>query len=269
MGIDVIAEIGWNFVGDLELAKKMIESAARSGATYAKFQTWSVKDLKDGPWNYDGRREIYEKAELSIEDHQELKNHCFKNNIKFLTSVFCDKDVDFISTLTDTIKIPSQEIANEKLLNSVANKNFRKVFLSCGAAKKEEIKRVVEIFDKSWSQLILLHCVSSYPCPYENANLRKIDFLQNLGKQVGYSGHIEGIFDAIASIERGVVVIEKHFTIDKSLPGRDNKFAILPDELKFLCDYIKAREKMLSNYTEGYQESEEEIRKVYRGRWQS
>ena len=110
---ELIAEIGWNHMGDMELAEKMISEAAGSGVEYFKFQTWKVDNLKDGPWNNDGRLEIYKKAELSDENHKALVDLCKKYNVKFLTSLFNIKDLKFVSQLSNNaIKIPSHEVYN-------------------------------------------------------------------------------------------------------------------------------------------------------------
>lgn len=265
----IIAEIGWNFISDLNLAFKMIEAAAESGADFAKFQTWSVKNLNSGPWDNDGRRQIYESAELSDDDHLKLIKHCEKNKINFLTSVFSFEDATRVCKILDKkdyIKIPSPEITNIKMLELV-NDNFSNVFLSTGGANFTEIENAVKTLKNT--KIYLLHCVSCYPCKFENVNLPRIKKLkENFKLSVGYSGHSLGINDAIASLEYNVEVIEKHFTIDNDLPGRDNKFAILPQELKKLSDYINNRISMNIENESEYQSCEAEIRTTYRGRWE-
>lgn len=261
----VIAEIGFNFLGDMKLAEQMIVASAQSGATFAKFQTWSVKRLKPGVWDTDGRRQIYEKAELSDDQHTLLSKICTDNGIRFLTSVFSSVDAERVIPFTDCIKIPSAEITNTKLLE-VINKSFKTVYMSTGAATYKEIGDALKILDKPF--VFLLHCVSAYPCEFKNVNLRKIQSLRNFSRILpGYSGHCPGIHDAIASLEYGVEVIEKHFTIDNELPGRDNKFAILPEEMKFLTDYIKNRKEMMAVHFTEYSECENDVRNNYRGRW--
>ena len=120
MKCEVIAEIGWNHMGDMVLAKEMISAASESGADYAKFQTWSVSNLKNGPWDKDGRLEIYKKAELSRDQHYELKEFCESLDILFLTSIFNIKDAQWLCELSDSaIKIPSHEIYNLDLIKEV------------------------------------------------------------------------------------------------------------------------------------------------------
>ena len=120
---ELIAEIGWNHMGDMNLAEKMISEATKSGADYCKFQTWKVKNLKDGPWNSDGRLEIYNKAELSDDNHSTLIDLCNKYKVKFLTSVFNINDIEFIANLSnEAIKIPSPEVYNLDLIKRSKSK---------------------------------------------------------------------------------------------------------------------------------------------------
>ncbi len=263
--IEIIAEIGWNHVGDMSLAKQMIESASKNGATYAKFQSWSVKRLKPGSWDSDGRRQIYEKAELTESKHIELINHCKKFNIEFLSSVFSINDAKMLKKLNcKAVKIPSFESRNAELI-SYCDQNFEKVFMSCGTSTIEEIKSSLNLYNKT--KLILLHCVSMYPCDYENANINKMIELMKLHESVGYSDHILGVESAKIAIGMGAEVIEKHFTIDNDLPGRDNKFAILPNHLKDLSLFISNRKKMLIDHGFGFQDGEKDSRINYEGRF--
>lgn len=265
--IQLIAEIGWNHMGDMELAKKMIKEAADAGATYAKFQTWSISRLKPGIWDEDGRREIYEKAELSKENHIELINYCNNVGTKFLSSVFSIPDAKLLVELgCNEVKIPSFESRNHKLIQ-FCNENFNTVFMSTGTSTFKEIKESVNLFTKA--HLVLMHCVSSYPCIPSIANLpRMIKFKSTFPCiNIGYSDHIQGVESAKVAIEFGATVIEKHFTIDNELPGRDNKFAILPRDLFNLSSYIKLRKEMLISHGLDYQPSETDSRTNYTGRF--
>lgn len=259
--VKLIAELGWNWIGDISLAKEMVSAAKESGADYAKFQTWKVSRLIDGPWDTDGRREIYEKAEFTEEKHQIMKEYCDGIGIKFLTSCFCAKDIELVRKFCDEVKIPSPEAYSDELLEHAIEK-FDHVYLSTGASNVEEYIRWAE-----YDNLTLLHCVSSYPCNFENINLPKMKFLQAITPRVGYSGHLSGTHDAIAAICMGATVIEKHFTIDHNLPGRDNKFAILPNEFKEISDFLGTYRKMMINHGLFIQECEKDYRKYQKGRW--
>ena len=175
----------------MTLAKEMISAAKESGADYAKFQTWSVDNLKSGSWDNDGRLEIYKKAELSDEDHHHLKRCCEDNDIKFLTSCFSAKSVDLIASLSDVVKIPSTEINNFDLLHACSD-SFQHLFVSTGASTPHEIQLAVDIFEKAETSFTLLHCVSSYPCPIEFSNLSRIrEISRTFGVITGYSDHTE------------------------------------------------------------------------------
>lgn len=261
----LIAEIGWNHMGDMNLAKEMIMEAAKSGADICKFQTWSEKRLKPGPWDNDGRRKIYKQAQLSYDNHYLLKEICDANNVIFLTSVFNIKDLDFLKDLKiNMIKIPSHEVNNIELIDR-ASRLFQKILVSTGAAKWNEVKNIAETIGHE--KLILMHCVSAYPCSAKNINLPRINSLKKLTREVGFSGHYPGIDDAIAAISFGVNYIEKHFTIGRDLPGRDNRCAILPEEFRLIASF---RDNFaLMNIKRGLdlQESEMDVYMNYRGRW--
>ena len=263
----IIAEIGWNHCGDMKLAKQMAKAAQESGATYAKYQTWSVDRLKPGSWDDDGRRQIYEKAELSRQDHIELINYCNKIGIKFLSSVFSVDDAILLFQLgCKEVKIPSFESRNHELITYCSN-NFDTIFMSTGTSTFEEIKDSINCANHE--NLYLLHCVSSYPCEPKIANINRMKWLQgiNLKTKVGYSDHIQGVESAKVAIEFGAQVLEKHFTIDNNLPGRDNKFAILPSDLANLSSYIKLREEMQIDHGLDYQKCEIDSRNNYTGRF--
>ena len=206
----LIAEIGWNFLGNMGLAKEMISAAKESGADFAKFQTWSTDDLVDGPWYKDERIKLYKKAQLSIDDHYVLNEYCKKNKIKFLTSVFNKKYLSYLKPLKlKTIKVASMEINNVSLLKDV-NKMFENIIISTGASKLDEVKNIFNYVSKK--KCVLMHCVSAYPTPPENVNLPRMKILKKLCSKVGYSGHLKGISDAIGCLEYNPTYIEKHFT---------------------------------------------------------
>lgn len=261
----IIAEIGWNHMGNMDLAKRMIAAASSSGADIVKFQTWKVKKLKPGPWDNDGRREIYEQAELSDNNHFELYKEAKNCDVGFLTSVFDIDDIDFVSTVSDEmIKIPSPEATNQTLISKASNL-FKEVLVSVGATNWSDIKKLPDY--SKLTDLTILHCVSAYPCNPEKINLTRIKSLKEIHNQIGYSGHLNGINDAIAAISLDLKYIEKHFTIDNSLPGRDNKFAILPEDLKILTSYRDEFGMMSIDHGKDSQSEEKEVTEIYRGRW--
>jgi len=261
----LIAEIGWNHMGDMKLATQMIDEAKNNGADFVKFQTWSVDRLKNGSWDDDGRKQIYEEAELTLDKHKILKEYCNQIGITFFSSAFSIKDATMLAKIeTDYVKIASTESRNYELLEYV-NDVFDNVIISVGTTTFDEVKKIFDYVDKD--KLTLMHCVSSYPCKFGDSNLPKITKLKELTDDVGYSDHTAGVFSSMASLEYGVTMIEKHFTIDNELPGRDNKFAILPSELKTLKNYIDLRKIMTVDKGVDFQECEMDARENYSGRW--
>lgn len=264
---EIIAEIGWNHMGDMNLASKMIKAAKKSGADIAKFQTWKVSRLKDGEWDNDGRRSIYENAELSKEQHLFLIEVCRKENIEFMSSAFSVEDAKLLSNLNcKKIKIPSFEVNNFELLD-FCKKHFFIIYVSTGTANKDEILKLSNFF-KGWDgKLIVMHCVSAYPCNSEKINLPRINHLREFFKNVGFSDHTQGTLSTISSIFLNPLAIEKHFTIDHDLPGRDNKFAILPSQLKEITDFIEVNRNSMTDHGLDFQSIELASRESYRGRF--
>lgn len=266
--MNIIAEIGWNHLGNMDLAFKMIESAAKSGANTVKFQLWDPSLLKPGEWDKDGRKEIYQKAKLTDEQINSLLKYSKSIGINFLISVFGTEGAYRLKKFGfDAVKIPSHEIANSNLID-YCSKNFSYIFLSTGASKSEEVILANEILKKNKNRYNLMHCVSSYPCGVEQINLPRIQWLKNLHPEVGLSDHTKSEIVPSVSIGLGVSVIEKHFTTDNDLEGRDNKFAFNPIQFSSMVDNIN--ETLLSLQAMGldFQKSEEDIVKNYRGRWE-
>ena len=235
--IKIIAEIGWNHMGDMALAKRMIVEASNNGATHAKFQSWSVSRLKPGSWDTDGRREIYEKAQLTLADHKYLKSVCDECNIEFRNYPLIKKCMEV----------------------------FDKVYISVGTTTWDEVKELARVVDIN--KTCVMHCVSTYPLDPKNANILKLKELNKLFKWVGYSDHMQGVESAKVALEFGIHAIEKHFTVDNTLPGRDNKFAILPSQLNDLSEYIKLRNDMMIDQGLDFQECESDSRTNYAGRF--
>tara|TARA_R100000951_G_scaffold48351_1_gene41077 strand:+ start:6783 stop:7583 length:801 start_codon:yes stop_codon:yes gene_type:complete len=262
---EIIAEIGWNHMGDMALAKQMIVEASNNGATHAKFQSWSVNNLKPGVWDTDGRREIYEKAQLTVDDHKYLKSVCDEYNIEFMSSVFSLQDIELYKQVTTKcVKIPSFESRNYPLIDKCMEV-FDKVYISVGTTTWDEVKELARVVDIN--KTCVMHCVSTYPLDPKNANILKLNELNKLFKWVGYSDHMQGVESAKVALEFGIHAIEKHFTVDNDLPGRDNKFAILPKQLNDLSNYLKLRRDMMIWRGSDYQESESDSRLNYTGRF--
>ena len=266
--LGIIAEIGWNHMGNMELAEEMILAAQLAGATTVKFQFWDPELLRAGSWDTDGRREIYNKAKLSVEHVLRLKAIAEKNNCEFLISVFGTKGARKIFDLgIDKVKIPSHEIANRSLLK-FCSLNFKEVIVSSGASKVSEVKEALSILRSGQAHYNIMHCVSAYPCKPEDINLPRINWLKSLHNDVGFSDHTGSTVIPVTAVCLGCNLIEKHFTTDKSLPGRDNKFALNPKEFKEMVLNIREAESGLMPRGEEFQFIERDIVENYRGRWE-
>jgi N-acetylneuraminate synthase len=256
----IIAEAGVNHNGSLELALKLIDAAKASGADAVKFQTFRADRLavRSAPKaQYQERTTteaesqfvMLERLQLDADAHRRLIEHCQKVGIQFLSSPFDQGSADLLAAMDMPIyKVPSGEITNLPFLEHLARKN-RPMILSTGMSTLEEVEEAVRtIRDAGVTELTLLHCVTEYPAPYAEINLRAMQTLKSaFDLPVGYSDHTPGIEIAIAAVAMGAVVIEKHFTLDRSLPGPDHAASLEPAELKQMVAAIRHVESALGS----------------------
>jgi len=232
MSIIYIAEIGNNHNGSIQLAKDMIDAAIISGADYVKFQIYSIDKFidKDNPF-YD---EFFRES-LSFEMFRELKFYTESKGGKFLATPFDEESLLFLHRLgLNIIKIASGDMNNRQLLLQAVGLN-KKLIISVGGAEIEEIDRTVELLNTHNAVYTLLHCTINYPAQFEELNLNFLTVLKNrYQRPIGYSDHSLGIEASLAAISLGAVIIEKHFTIDRGLPGGDNVMSVLPEEFNDL-----------------------------------
>ncbi len=250
----IIAEAGVNHNGNIDIAKKLIDAAAQAGADYVKFQTFKSDLLvskKAKKANYqkkntssssDSQLEMLRKLELSENDHENLILHCKKRKIKFLSTAFDLESIDYLKNKLDFYKIPSGEITNLPYLRKVATLGLP-VIMSTGMASMQEVKDAFEVLTKGGvlvKDITVLHCNTEYPTPMADVNLSAMNTIgEELGVSIGYSDHTLGIEIPIAAVALGANVIEKHFTIDRSLPGPDHKASLEPNELSEMIKSIR------------------------------
>lgn len=254
----VIAEAGVNHNGDINLARNLIDVAKDVGADAVKFQTFKPDNmiLKTAPKAkyqmkttpaLESQYEMLKRLELSFDDFKMLKKYADEKSIIFLSSPFDQESVDLLVELgVCAIKIPSGEITNLPLLKYIGERKLP-VILSTGMSTIGEIEEAVETIESTGNnEIILLHCVSNYPTAPEDVNLQAIKLLRKIFQlPVGYSDHTEGIEIPLASISLGARVIEKHFTLNKSLPGPDHKASLNPEEIKAMIKGIRIIEKAI------------------------
>ncbi len=257
----IIAEAGVNHNGDFEKAKKLVDVASDAGVDFVKFQTFQAEKLvtksadraeyqNQNTADGDSQFEMLKKLELSVEQHHKLIDYCQEKNIQFFSTGFDLESLEFLQQLgLKLAKIPSGEITNLPYLQKIAQL-FDEVILSTGMADMEEIQSAVNVLlDNGLKKenLTILHCNTEYPTPMEDVNLKAMLYIQNeLGVKVGYSDHTLGIEVPIAAVALGATVIEKHFTLDRNLPGPDHKASLEPNELKAMVSGIRNIEKAIT-----------------------
>lgn len=258
----IIAEAGVNHNGSYELAIKMVDEAKRAGADYVKFQTAKPELVistfapkaeyqKETTGAAESQLEMCKAIHLPLTDYKPLKEYCDKVGIGFMSTPFDLISIDVLEPLDmDYYKIPSGEITNLPYLRKIASKH-RPVILSTGMCEVEEVEAALQVLEQGGvkrSDIIVLHCNTEYPTPMADVNLRAMDDLRrSLGVEVGYSDHTKGIEVPIAAVALGATVIEKHFTLDKTMEGPDHKASLEPDELKAMVDAIRNIEQALGD----------------------
>lgn len=258
----IIAEAGVNHNGSYELAIKMVDEAKRAGADYVKFQTAKPELVistfapkaeyqKETTGAAESQLEMCKAIHLPLADYKSLKEYCDKVGIGFMSTPFDLVSIDVLEPLDmDYYKIPSGEITNLPYLRKIASKH-RPVILSTGMCEEEEVEAALQVLEQGGvkrSDIIVLHCNTEYPTPMADVNLRAMDDLRrSLGVEVGYSDHTKGIEVPIAAVALGATVIEKHFTLDKTMEGPDHKASLEPDELKAMVDAIRNIEQALGD----------------------
>lgn len=256
----VIAEAGVNHNGSLDLALQLVDTAADCGADAVKFQTFRAKQLvtADAPQaayqvantgRQESQLEMLQRLELSADDHQAIVARCRARGIAFMSTPFDEESVDFLDGLgMPFFKIPSGEATNLPLVHHIASKH-RPVILSTGMCNLADVEAAIETLERAGvSEIVVLHCVSNYPADPADTNLRSMHTLATcFGYPVGYSDHTLGEVVSLAAVSLGACVIEKHFTLDRSLPGPDHKASSEPNELRRLIQGVRTVEAALGN----------------------
>lgn len=257
----IIAEAGVNHNGNFEFAKQLVAAAAGAGADFIKFQTFKAnkivsKSAKKAAYQQqndnddDSQYAMLKRLEMPDDWYNELIELANKHGIRFLSTGFDLESIDFLDHLDSPFfKIPSGEITNKPYLQHIAKKG-KPVILSTGMANMEEIQAALDILCENGltkNRITVLHCNTEYPTPMKDVNLLAMLSIKNtLGVKVGYSDHTQGTEVSIAAVALGATVIEKHFTLDRNLPGPDHKASLEPDELKAMVQAIRNIELAIS-----------------------
>lgn len=261
-----IAEAGVNHNGDIDLALKLVDIAADAGADAVKFQTFKAdKTVRTGTKTVeyqkvnaeqDDQQELLRRLELSEEDHYTIAQRCKERGIEFMSTAFDEECADFLASVgISRIKIPSGELTNLPFIKHLVQFDLP-IILSTGMGNMDEIKQAYDLIretrqemgfgDTPKEKLSILHCTSAYPTPNDQLNLRAITTIANAFEcAAGYSDHSGGLEAGYLAVALGATVYEKHFTVDRNLPGPDHKASLEPEELKTMIDAIRRAEKML------------------------
>ena len=272
----IIAEIGVNHNGNVDTAKKMIDVAKECGADIVKFQTFNTDALtskfakmaeyqKKNIGEEKSQKDMLKSLALSYDDFKELADYCKEVGIVFLSTPFDIGSVHFLDSLQDIWKIPSGEITNYPYLVEIA-KTKKKIILSTGMCTMDEVEASLKVLkDNGATDITLLHCTTDYPAPLESVNLKAMLTLkEKFNCPIGYSDHTKGIEVSVAAVAMGAEVIEKHFTLDRNMPGPDHKASLEPSELKELVDAIRNVESAIGDGNKKPTESELQNRNVAR-----
>lgn len=258
----IIAEAGVNHNGDINKAFKLIDVAVNAGVDYVKFQTFKAENLvsriakkadyqiENTQNDSDNQLEMLKKLELSHAQHEQLIQYCEEKKIKFFSTAFDLTSLDFLAKIgLKIVKVPSGEITNLPYLKKAASL-FEEVIISTGMTMMDEIKDALNVFLDAGiakDKITILHCNTEYPTPMKDVNLKAMLAIEKeFGVKVGYSDHTLGIEVPIAAVALGATIIEKHFTLDKNLPGPDHAASLEPQELLAMCKAIRNIELALS-----------------------
>lgn len=297
----VIAEAGVNHNGSFDVARKLVDCAADAGANAVKFQTFDANKLasKKAPKasyqqkttdSTESQLDMLRKLELPRDWHWKLRDHARSRNIEFLSTAFDIDSLNFLEELDMPFyKVPSGELTNGPLLWQFARQN-RPLVVSTGMATMSEVEQALAVIAhainakdepsneaevwKGWSQanwrkslygrVTLLHCTSQYPTPMSEVNLKAMDTLAAFGLPVGYSDHTQGILIPLAAVARGATFVEKHFTLDRTMPGPDHAASLEPDELKQMVFQIRQLQEAMGDGAKCPQPSEWDTRQAAR-----
>ena len=261
----IIAEVGINHNGDLEIAKKIIDAAVHAGADAVKFQKRTPEvstlldqqtQMRETPWGYITYLDYRYKVEFNEEQYREINRYCKEKKIDWMVSVWDEPSVDFMEQFdTPAYKVPSASLTDHNLLKHV-RKTGKPVIISSGMSTMDEIKRGVEMVGTE--DLIIMHCTSTYPCEPEELNLRMIETLRQEfpNNPIGYSGHEVGLVPSAVAIALGATSIERHITLDRAMWGSDQAASVEPGGFERLVKYIRVTEAALGDGVKKVYESE-------------
>lgn len=275
MHVYIIAEAGVNHNGHLELALRLCDAAKAAGVDAVKFQTWKTENIvtasarqaayqTENTGKAESQYDMLKRLELSYEHFSKIQTYCKQIGIDFLSTPDEEESLEFLMSLNlPFIKIGSGEVTNIPYLRTIGSKR-KPVILSTGMSNLAQVATAYDtLMQAGASSVALLHCTTNYPCPYEEVNLRAMQTLKDAFKcQVGYSDHTMGTEVPVAAVAMGAEIVEKHFTLDRTMEGPDHKASLEPAELKEMVQQIRHIEMALGDGIKRPNKSEAENAKV-------
>ncbi len=261
----VIAEIGINHNGDIEIAKQIIDAAVHAGVDAVKFQKRTPevatppeqqKQMRETPWGYITYLEYRHKVEFTAEQYHEIDVFCRERNIRWMVSVWDELAVDFMENFdTPAYKIPSASLTDHKLLKHV-RKTGKPMIISTGMSTMDQIQKAVKVIGEE--NLIIMHCTSTYPCEPEELNLKMIETLRSEfpNNPIGYSGHEVGLVPSAIAVSLGACMVERHMTLDRAMWGSDQAASVEPGGFERLVKYIRVAEASVGDGVKKVYDSE-------------
>ena len=261
----IIAEIGINHNGDLDIARQIIDAAVHAGVDAVKFQKRTPEiatplaqqnQMRETPWGYITYLEYRLKVEFTAEQYREIDVFCRERNVPWMVSVWDESAVDFMENFdTPAYKIPSASLTDHKLLKHV-RKTGKPMVISTGMSTMEQIRKAVRIIGEE--NLVIMHCTSTYPCEPEELNLRMIETLRKEfpNNPIGYSGHEVGLVPSAIAVSLGACMVERHMTLDRAMWGSDQAASVEPGGFERLVKYIRVAEASIGDGVKKVYESE-------------
>ncbi|MBV6493685.1 MAG: hypothetical protein LDLANPLL_01708 [Turneriella sp.] len=240
----LVAEFGLNHNRDIGLAQRMVDAATKSGVDAIKLQSYTTRYFINRTFeNMHGLYDIFQSLEIGMDFHRQLRDYAVSSGLAFISAPLT---LDWVENL-DALEVPAFKIASGDVTNTLLVEKIttykKPIIASTGAASQEEIQTLIDFFEKQRSDYALLHCVSLYPTPNAKANIARMGHIANLvpkeqSRPIGFSDHTEDVVAAFAAVSAGAQIIEKHFTLDKSLPGPDQKMSFSPQQMAELRKQI-------------------------------
>ena len=261
----IIAEVGINHNGDVEIAKHIIDAAVHAGADAVKFQKRTPEvstppaqqsQMRETPWGYITYLEYRRKVEFGLEQYREIDRYCRTKGIRWLVSVWDEPAVDFMEQFeTPAYKVPSASLTDLALLKHV-RETGKPMIISTGMSTMEQIHKAVKAVGEE--NLVIMHCTSTYPCEPEELNLRMVETLRRSFQRnpIGYSGHEVGLVPSAVAVALGAAMVERHLTLDRAMWGSDQAASVEPGGFERLVKYIRVTELSLGDGVKRVYESE-------------